>query len=561
MDNRPWLKNYDQDVPHTLAPYPQRTLLDVVTEVAHECPYQTAMLFKGASISYARLEELSDAFASALSAGGVRKGDKVALVMPNYPQLIIAQIGVWKSGAVAVVMDPLSPKDELEQLLVECGAQTVVILSRHYHKMKSIEPHTGLRRIIVTNVKEYLPTHLRVLHTVLKEWRKGDRVHLEPGDIWMRILLEQHEGSPRPSVPIDLDDPALILFTGGTTGTPKGAMITHHSLFIAAMQLRAWFGVLLDDRDDVIVLVMPMSHVYGNIGVFATALVGGNTMAIVPDPRDLNDLMATIRNVRPAFLPGNPALFAGLLDRPEIRASNADFRSIKLCISGSASLLPETRERFERLTGGRMVEGYALTESMMGAVISPINGNSKPGSVGLPLPDIDVQVVDADTGEGELPPGRVGEILMRAPQLMQGYVNRPYETDQTIRDGWLHTGDLGFVDADGYLFVMDRKKDVIGSGSFQVWPREVEEVIASHPAVGEVGVAGVPVGGGRGQAVKAWVVLREGVECTTEEMREYCHQNLAEHKVPRYIEFRESLPKSPMGRILRRELVEKEWPK
>jgi long-chain acyl-CoA synthetase len=561
MDDRPWLKNYDQGVPHTLAPYPQRTLLDVVTEIAHECPYHTAMLFKGASLSYARLEELSDAFAAALSAQGVHKGDRVALVMPNCPQIIIAQLGVWKAGAVAAVMNPLYTKSELEQLLAECEAQTAVVLSRYYRKIKSIEPRTGLRRVIVTNVKEYLPTHLRVLYTALREWREGDRVHLEAGDTWMRIMLEQHDGSLRPGVTVDPGDPALILFTGGTTGVPKGTIATHHAILIAGMQLRAWLSALLADRDDIIVLAMPMFHVYGNVGVFATALVGGNTIAVVPNPRDLNDLMATIRSVRPVFLPGDPTLFAGLLDRPEVKASNADFRSIKLCISGSALLLPETRERFERLTGGRMVEGYALTESMMGAVVSPVNGKSKSGSVGLPLPDVEIRIVDADTGEGELPPGRVGEILMRAPQLMQGYVNRPYETAQTVRDGWLHTGDLGFVDGDGYLFVIDRKNDVIASGAFRVWPREVEEVIASHPAVEEVGVAGVPVGGGRGQAVKAWVALREGGKCTVEEMREYCHQRLADYKVPKYVEFRERLPKSPMGRVLRRELVDEEWPK
>jgi long-chain acyl-CoA synthetase len=299
---------------------------------------------------------------------------------------------------------------------------------------------------------------------------------------------------------------------------------------------------------------------------------------LVPDPSDLNDLLDTIRKVRPAFLPGVPTLFTALLEHPDVKAGKVDFGCIKLCISGAAPLMAETKERFERLTGGRIVEGYGLTESMMAAVFTPVDGAHKVGSVGLPLPDVEVRIVDADTGRDDMQPHEIGEILLRAPQLMEGYWQRPAETSEILREyprpdpcaasagkhrspadhkNWLYTGDLGYLDDDGYLYIVDRKKQVIKPSGFQVWPREVEEVIASHPAVAEVGVAGVP-DPRRSEAVKAWVVLSEGQEATSAEIRAYCRKRLAAYKVPRHVEFRESLPKSTVGKVLRRVLAQEE---
>ena len=265
-------------------------------------------------------------------------------------------------------------------------------------------------------------------------------------------------------------------------------------------------------------------------------------------------MLATIHKVHPAFLPGVPTLFIALLNHPKVVAGKADLRSLKLCLSGAAPLLAETKQRFEALTGGRIVEGYALTESMMAAVLTPIGGVYKVGSTGLPLPDVEIRIVDADTGKHDLPAATVGEVLIRAPQLMQGYWQNPAETANAIRDGWLYTGDLGYLDEDGYLFLVDRKKDVIKPSGFQVWPREVEEVIATHPAVAEVGVAGVP-DAHSGEAVKAWVVLRQGQQVSAEELRAYCREKLTAYKVPKHIEFRDSLPKTLVGKVLRRELA------
>jgi long-chain acyl-CoA synthetase len=555
--NYPWLKRYNKSIPYSLKPYPERTLLDVVSETGCLRPNHTALIFKGRTLSYSELEKLSDAFASGLVKLGVKKGDRVALLLPNSPQSIITQFGAWKAGGIAAPINPLYTEYELERLLNECGAEVVVVLTRFYKKVKSIQPRTSIRKVIATNIKEYLPPFLSLLFTLFREKRQGYRIKLKPNDLWLSNLLQQNASAPRPEVRISPADPALLLFSGGTTGEPKGAIGTHHALLMSAMQLRAWFSGFMAEWDDVIMLTIPLFHVYGNAAVLSVGLLGRDSFAIVPDPRDIDDLVATIRKVRPAFLPGVPTLFNALLSHPGVQAGEVDFRSIKLCVSGASSLLVEVKNRFERLTGGRMVEGYGLTESMMAAVITPLHGPYKPGSVGTPLPDVEVRIADADTGQGSLPAGQIGEILIRAPQLMQRYWQRPIETEKTIRDGWLYTGDIGYLDEDGYLFIVDRKKDVIKPSGFQVWPREVEEVIASHPAVNEVGVAGVP-DEYQGEAVKAWIVLRSGQRATAEEIQAFCRKKLAGYKVPKQIEFTDSLPKTIVGKVLRRALVERE---
>jgi long-chain acyl-CoA synthetase len=565
METKPWLEHYDEGVPHTLQPYPDQTLLDLISDTARQRPDHPASLFKGASLSYGEWERLSDACAAGLAALGVKKGDRVALVLPNVPQFLIAELGVWKAGAIAVPMNPLYTEYELEHCFRECGAETAVVLTRFYDKVKAIQSRTPLRRILATNIKEYLPPLLRLLYTLAKEKAEGDRITLQPGDQWLADLLRRHAGAPRPDVAISPEDPATMLFSGGTTGIPKAAIGTHGGLLMSGMQINTWFKSLLDPWTDIMMANLPLFHVYAHCGVMPTALVGHQPLALIPNPRDLDDMVATIEKVRPAFLPGVPTLYIGLLNHPQVVAGKADLRSIKACISGAAPLLAETKQRFEAATGGRICEGYALTESMMACVVSPIQGTYKVGSVGMPLPDVEVCIVDAETGEASLPTGEVGEILMRAPQLMRGYWQQPTETANTIREGpspgsgerWLYTGDLGYLDEDGYLFIVDRMKDVIKVSGFQVWPRDVEEVIASHPAVAEVGVAGVP-DEHRGEAVMAWVVLRSDQQVTADELRAYCRERLSGYKVPQHIEFRDSLPKTMIGKVLRRALVAEE---
>jgi len=552
MEDRPWFKHYDPAMPRTLHPYPACTLLDVVKETVRERPDHTAWVFKGARVTYAEMERLTDAFGAALVALGVQKGDRVALVIPNSPQAIIGQLGAWKAGAIVAPINPLYTERELEYSLNEIGAETVVVLTSFYAKIKAIQTRTRVRRVVAANIKEYLPPVLRLLFTLLKEKKEGHRIALQPGDLWMGDLLKQHANA-QPGVSVGPQDRAILLFSGGTTGTPKAALGTHQAIVMTTMQLRAYARTALNDWDDTLTLVMPLFHVYGNMAL-NTSLMARWPMAIVPNPRDIDDLIATIERARPAVLHGVPTLFIALLNHPKIQAGKVDMTSLKICYSAAAPLMAETKHRFEALTRGRLLEAYAMTETMLAAAVCPVKAAHKEGSVGIPLPDVEVRIVDAEVGEQDMPSGQVGEIIIRAPQIMVGYWERPTETANMIRDGWVYTGDLGYLDEDGYLFIVDRKKDLIKPSGFQVWPREIEEVIASHPAVAEVSVAGVP-DDYQGEVAKAWIVLRAGQQVTADEIRTYCREKLAAYKVPKHVEFRDNLPKTMVGKVLRRELV------
>ncbi len=562
MEMTPWFKHYDEGVPRTLRPYPNRTLLDYIADSAKDKPDHPAILFKGLRVTYGELERLSDAFAVALAELGIQKGDRVALLLPNSPQFIIAEVGAWKAGATVFPLNPIYTESELEGPLNNCAPETIVTLTLFYNRIKSIQPNTKLKRVIASNIKDFLPPVLRLLFTLVKEKKEGHRIRLQPGDLWFTDLLKTTRPQRKPSVSVSPDDPAIILLSGGTTGTPKGTVGTHRSLVTSGLQLTAWVKNLKGEKEDIVMLPLPLFHVYANAGIQCEAFVNGNTLSLIPNPRDIKDVLHAIRKDRPTFFISVPTLFIALLNHPDVKAGKVDFKSIKLCISGAAPLMAETKKSFEELTGGRILEGYSLTEAMMACTVNPALGEKKIGSIGIPLPDVEARIVDPDSGDKILPPGEVGEILLRAPQLMQGYWKNPQETAGVLRvhgegDPWLHTGDLGYMDEDGYIFIVDRKKDVIKPSGFQVWPREVEEVISSHPAVLEVGVAGVP-DDYQGEAVKAWVVLRSGQQVTTDEIRQYCRQKLAPYKVPKQIEFREGLPKSMVGKVLRRLLAQEE---
>jgi long-chain acyl-CoA synthetase len=558
-ERRPWLRHYDAGVPPSLAPYPDRTLLDCISETASLRPDHPAVLFKGSRISYAELERLSDACASALIRLGVRKGDRVALIAPNCPQFIIAELGVWKAGAVLFPLNPLYTGHELVQPLAASGAETAIVLTPSYHRIKQCQADTSIKRVIATSIKEYLPPVLRLLFSMFTERTGEHQVVLEKGDLWLQEVISHNPDSPPAASRPGPEDPAVLLMSGGTTGTPKIAVGLHRCLFAAGLQLHAWLSPGSSDWDDVILMPLPLFHVYGGVGGQAYAFVGHNPLALVPNPRDLNDVLKTIEEVRPAFIAGVPNLFAALLNHPKVRRRKVDFSSVKICFSGAAPLLADTKTRFEDMTRGHIVEGYSLTEAMMACAANPLRDAGQPGSVGLPLPDVEVAVVDSDAGEHFLQAGEAGEVILRAPQLMTEYWGSPGDTAEALRHhgegaAWLHTGDLGYLTADGYLFVIDRKKDLIKTRSYQVWPREVEEVIATHPAVAEVGVAGV-LDSSKGEAVKAWIVCRPGLSVTPGELRAYCRERLAPFKVPAQIEIRTELPKTMTGKVLRRVLA------
>jgi long-chain acyl-CoA synthetase len=559
----PWLAHYDEGVPHTLAPYPNRTLIDYLADWSRDHPNQPALLFKGRTISYGALDRLSDACAAAFASLGVKRGDRVALLLPNCPQFQIAQFGAWKIGAIVAPLNPIYTEHELEGPLREHGIETIVTLTRFYPRVKQVQPRTPVTRVIATNIKEYFPPLLRLLFTIAREKRDGDRVTLAPGDHDFAHLLLVNKGRRPPRLDVGADDSAVLLMSGGTTGTPKGVLGRHGAYVMAGLQIKAWNASAAGGPNDICFLPLPLFHVYGNVGVQALAIISGNAIALVPNPRDLDDVVATIRRVKPTFFNGVPTLYIALLNHRDVQHGKVDFKSIRLCFSGASALMADTKTRFESMTGGRIVEGYGLTESMMALSVNPLRGPNKIGSVGMPLPDVQVRVFDSEEGTRVMRPNEIGEIALSAPQLMTGYWNRPNETALVLRDHvdehgtrrWLHTGDLGYLDDDGYVFIVDRKKDLIKTSGYQVWPREIEEALASHPAVAEVGAAGIP-DRAKGEVVKAWVVLRAGQSATEADLRAYCRQKLAPYKVPAAIEFRAELPKTMVGKVLRRALRE-----
>jgi len=488
---------------------------------------------------------------------GVRKGDRVALLLPNCPQFLVAEFGVWKAGGIVVALNPTYSERELEQALDSTRSSLAVVLTPFYERVKHVQGRTGVRHVIPTSIKEYLPAQLRLLFTLLKEKKDGHRITPQAGDPWMRGMVRQHLGQ-RPSVEVTPDDRAVILSSGGTTGTPKGVVGLHRHYVAAGLQLHEWTKSAQEPWVDNIMLPLPLFHVYANVGVQPMAFVGPNPLSLVPNPRDIADVLATIKRVKPAFFNGVPTLYTAILNHPDVRAGKVDLSSIKLCFSGASALMAETKKQFEAATGARLVEGYSLTEGMMACCVNPVKGTNKIGSIGVPISDVQLRIVDADTGTTPMPAGEVGEMILRAPQFMSEYWNNPLETAETLRqhDGetWVHTGDLGYMDDDGFVFIVDRKKDLIKTSGFQVWPREIEEVISAHPAVLEVGVAGVP-DPVKGEVAKAWVVLKPGEKATEDEVRAYCRQRLAPYKVPGRVEFRTELPKTMVGKILRRALA------
>jgi len=553
-----WLQHYDEGTPATLEPYPRRTLLDYLSEAALKWPDRPALLFKGSEISYRQFQDDADSLSAALVAIGVKPGDRVALCLPNCPQFLVAEFAAWKAGAIVCPFNPTYTEREMSEALSATGAETLVVLNRFYGKVKGIQAGTSLRRIVATGIKEYLPPGVRIAYTLLKEKKDGDRIALAAGDYWFGALLGRFRGSGPPTLSIIPEHPAVILMSGGTTGSPKGVVGTHRGMVIAGLQLQAWLRSAMQEWTDTIMLPLPLFHTYGNTGLQGLALINHNPIALIPNPRDLSDMLDEIAKVKPAFICTVPTLLSGIINHPRARQGNVDFRSIKLCFSGASPLMAETKKRFEELTGGVIVEGYSLTEAQMAVIANPVRGEKKLGSVGMPLPDVQVDILNADDGKTPMSPGEVGELVLRAPQLMQGYWNRPDETSEMIRtndhgERALYTGDLGYMDQDGYIFIVDRKKDLIKTSGFQVWPREIEEVISSHPAVAEVGVVGQP-DVIRGETVKAWIVLRPDLTVTAAEIKAFCRDRLAPYKVPTNYEFVPELPKTQIGKVLYRVL-------
>jgi len=542
----PWLKHYDSGVPHTLQPYPDITVLDVLTDTLGQRPEHPVVIFQGREVSHQEVEEHSNALAAALMAGGVKKGDRVVCLFLNCPQSFIAFFAIWKAGGIVVPLNPLYTPFELERSINDVGAEVALVGSTWYDAVKSFQTRTKLRLVIASDLDTYA-------HAPVK--KEGDSITLEQGDVWWTDLIEKHKGASRPAVTVKPSDTAVILFSGGTTGTPKGVMGSHHSIIITAMVHRVWFESLIDEWNDRALVPLPLFHSFGVYVSFGSYFMCHIPQVLIQNPRDIKNLVGTIKDNKVTCVSVTPTTLNAILNYTDLKPN--DLQSLTRVGSGAAPLMSETKHRFEKLTSGPIIEGYGLTESgIIGASFS-MKGKWKQGSVGIPPTDVIVRIVDIDDGTKELKQGEIGEITIKAPQLMQGYWNRPEETADSLRDGWLYTGDIGYLDEDGFLFLTSRKKDLIKCGGFQVWPREVEEILMMHPAIAEVCVGGIP-DPRRGEEVKAWVVLKEEHRATEEELHNFCREKLTGYKVPRFFEFRTDLPKTLVGKVLRRILQDEE---
>jgi long-chain acyl-CoA synthetase len=556
MTERPWLSSYDPGIPATID-IPDGPLDAALTRAARAYPDRTAIRFFGRSISYAELDELSNRFANALLGLGVSTGDRVALLMPNCPQMVLAYFGGLRMGAVMVPTSPLYVESELQHQLADSGASAIVCLSALFGKVQAVRSQLPeLRHVIVTNIKDFFPPSLRVLFSLTKERREGHHVSL-PHDQrthWLTRLLARAR-STAPDVAVSADDLALLQYTGGTTGVAKGAMLTHRNLSANAVQVRTWFSNLANrDGPDLVLGVLPLFHIYAMTTVMNSTVLGAGTMILQPR-FVLDDVLKAIDREHPQLLPGVPTMYMAINNAPKL--SRYNLRSLTGAISGAAPLPREVQRQFEELTGAVLVEGYGLTEASPVTHCGPLQGDRRIGTIGLPIPSTDAAIFDQETGRERLGPGEIGELAVRGPQVMRGYWNRPEETANVLRDGWLFTGDIARMDADGYFSVVDRKKDMIISGGMNVYPRDVEEPLYENPKVQEAVVVGIP-DDRWGEAVKVYIVLRDGEVATEQEIIDYCHSRMAGYKVPKFVEFRRELPKSMVGKVLRRELIAEE---
>ena len=505
------------------------------------------------------MKDSADRFAFALRKIGLQQGDRIAIMLPNIPQQVIAFFGSLKAGCVVVNTNPTYTPRELGHLLEDSGASAIVVLSGFYERVAQVKDSTGLKHVIVADLPD--PLGFPFNRLVEKKVRKaGMMVDVPDGPgTWSFDNLIKTSAPNPPSVDVSPDDVVLFQYTGGTTGSPKAAMLTHRNVMCNVQQIEAWYRDLEYGGEKVLGAI-PFFHVYGMTVAMLFSIYSGAELIVTPDPRQTDLVLEILQREKVTMYPGIPTMYTAIINHPKV--DEADLSSIRACLSGGMSLPVEIQRRFEQITGGKLVEGYGLTETSPVACANPINGMRKEGSIGFPVPSTEAAIVGLEPNEDgkyeHVPAGEEGELIIRGPQVMKGYWKRPEETAASItEEGWFHTGDIARMDEDGCLYIVDRKKDLIISSGYNVVPREVEEVLYMHEKVQEAVVAGVP-DAVRGETVKAYIVLKEGQNSTQGEISDFCREHLAPYKVPRLVEFRDELPKSQVGKILRRVLVEEE---
>jgi long-chain acyl-CoA synthetase len=552
--DRPWLKSYPPGVPAEFD-FPEIPVTRLLDDAVKEYGNNLAVDFQGVRWTYSQLGEAVDKFASVLRDLGVKKGTRVGTITPNIPQMVVAYYATLRLGGIIVCNNPLYTERELEHQIADAGIEVLLVMDLMYDKVRAIRPNLPqLREVIVTSVFDVFTGVKAFLGPKLKKDLWQAIPASEPVKRWKDVMRAARGGVPQ--TPIDpRNDLALLQYTGGTTGVSKGVMLTHYNVVANCNQARLWFTDSQPGKETVLV-ALPMFHSYGQTVCLNFGCMLGAALVLVPNPRDLKAVLATINRTKPTLFPGVPTLYANLLQHPDL--ATTDMRTIRVCLSGAAPLPVEVQEKWEKVTGGKLVEGYGLSETSPSTHANPIFGKRKIGTIGLPLTGTECKLVDVDDPTKEIAPPGPGELCIRGPQVMRGYWNKKEETDEVIdSEGWLHTGDVAEIDDDGFFKIVDRKKDMIIVGGFNVYPRDIEEVLYQFPAILECAVVGIP-DARSGETVKAFITLKPGAHATAEEVEKFCRENLTAYKVPKAYEFRDELPKTMVGKVLRRQLLEEE---
>jgi len=562
-DHRPWFASYPSGVPRTVEPYPDISVFQMLERSAQRFPDRPAIAWFGRKLSYAETLRETERCSAMLAALGVGAGDRVALVMPNCPQYVMAYYAITRLGAVVVGNNPLYTKREMELQLRDCGAQVVIVLDLLYSDFADVFASVGIPHVVVARLNDYMSFPKKQLAPLLK-FRKNQKAQGKPWPPvpsgapvkWWHRLMASAGPAPAAATVDPEKDAAGFIYTGGTTGISKGAMLSHRNLVANAMQAAGYLR--LEDGHEAVLGALPFFHSFGMIAMNVAVVMAGKLIP-VPNPRDLHLMLEEMSKEKPTFFPGVPRMFIALNESPLTK--KFDLRSVKACVSGGAPLPLAVANRFAQITGGaKLVEGYGLTESSPVTHANPLDGPRQEGSIGLPVPDTDCKIVDLEDPDRELGMGERGELCVRGPQIMLGYWNRPEETAVAIRNGWLHTGDVAVMDEGGWFRIVDRIKEMIDVSGFNVYPTEVEEVLYHHPKVQKVAVVGVP-DPTTGEAVKAYIVLKEGQQATVDELVTWARDpdnGLTGYRVPKQIEFRDALPETLIGKVLRRVLQEEE---
>jgi long-chain acyl-CoA synthetase len=553
LQEKVWYQHYPDGIP-TNIDYVEKPLYFFLQETAKDFPALKALHFMGKEITYEELLVQAKKFANYIQKLGIQKGDRVSIMLPNTPQTVIAYYGALMAGATVVMTNPLYTERELEYQLKDSGSKIIVCLDILYKRVNNVKSETDLEHIIVTGIKDYLPFPKNLLYPIVQKREYGKIEKPEHGStvhLWNKMLQNATTDVREPEID-PKEDIALLQYTGGTTGFPKGVMLTHFNLGANTQMCQAWL-YKLKKGNNITLGILPFFHVYGMTAVMNLSIMMAYKIILIPK-FNAEEMLKVIQKEKPTLFPGAPTIYVGLLNHPNIR--DYDLSSIEACISGSAPLPVEVQEQFEKVTGGKLVEGYGLTESSPVTHANFLWDKRVNGSIGVPWPDTDAKIFKNDSME-EAELNEIGELAVKGPQVMKGYWNRPEETAAVLKDGWLFTGDMGYMDENGYFYIVDRKKDIIIAGGYNIYPREVEEVLYEHDAVKEAVVVGVP-DPYRGETVKAFVVVKEGYTITEKELDQHCRKNLAAYKVPKNYEFRDELPKTAVGKILRRQLIEEE---